>query len=217
VRPKRGFAALTTPSERSSSLPTAAHGHMREARLSGFLARSAQHFARSSPLGEPATALFVAEDDGVLPRVEHELEVAPHDRLLRPPAVDYTPLLAHERDRLSVHQMRNSRRVRLDQGGPRRIQSSRGTSAGEPMVPPRAPSFGSYGTNLVFFGYSSFGTNSARASGIRDHGATSTTVFTEPEPVLARTWRRPSLRRVSSSAPRALRDSAPDDIASSSC
>jgi hypothetical protein len=40
--------------------------------------------------------------------------------------------------------------------------------------------------------YSSCGTNSARDSGIRDHGATSTTVHTEPEPVLARTWRRPS-------------------------
>jgi hypothetical protein len=35
--------------------------------------------------------------------------------------------------------------------------------------------------------YSSRGTNSARDSGIRDHGATSTTVHTEPEPVLART------------------------------
>ena len=34
---------------------------------------------------------------------------------------------------------------------------------------------------------SSRGTNSARASGIRDHGATSTTDATEPEPVLART------------------------------
>ena len=34
---------------------------------------------------------------------------------------------------------------------------------------------------------SSRGTNSARVSGIRDQGATSTTVQTEPEPVLART------------------------------
>ena len=36
---------------------------------------------------------------------------------------------------------------------------------------------------------------SARASGIRDHGATSTTVQTLPPPVLARTWRRPSFSR----------------------
>ena len=48
---------------------------------------------------------------------------------------------------------------------------------------------------------SSRGTNSARVSGIRDHGATSTTVQTEPEPVLARTWRSPSLSRLRSSAP----------------
>ena len=34
---------------------------------------------------------------------------------------------------------------------------------------------------------SSRGTNSARVSGIRDQGATSTTVQTEPGPVLART------------------------------
>src|SRR5438309_809214 len=50
---------------------------------------------------------------------------------------------------------------------------------------------------------SSRGTNSARVSGIRDHGATSTTVQTEPEPVLARTCRSPSRRRVRSSAPAA--------------
>src|SRR5947207_14647594 len=50
---------------------------------------------------------------------------------------------------------------------------------------------------------SSRGTKSARVSGIRDHGATSTTVQTEPEPVLARTWRSPSLKRPRSSAPAA--------------
>ena len=49
---------------------------------------------------------------------------------------------------------------------------------------------------------SSRGTSSARCSGIRDHGATSTTVQTAPEPVLARTWRRPSLRRAPARRPR---------------
>ena len=44
------------------------------------------------------------------------------------------------------------------------------------------------------FVQSSRGTKSARVSGMRDQGATSTTVQTEPEPVLARTWRRPSRR-----------------------
>ena len=43
----------------------------------------------------------------------------------------------------------------------------------------------------------------ARLSGTRDHGATSTTVQTEPEPVLARTCRSPSRRRERSSAPAA--------------
>ena len=42
-------------------------------------------------------------------------------------------------------------------------------------------------TRRARFVQSSRGTNSARASGMRDHGATSTTVQTEPEPVLART------------------------------
>ena len=44
---------------------------------------------------------------------------------------------------------------------------------------------------------SSRGTSSARCSGIRDHGATSTTVATAPAPALARTWRRPSFSRSS--------------------
>jgi hypothetical protein len=52
-------------------------------------------------------------------------------------------------------------------------------------------------------GYSSFGTSSARLSGTRDQGATSTTVHTEPDPVLARTCRSPSRRRERSSAPAA--------------
>ena len=40
------------------------------------------------------------------------------------------------------------------------------------------------------------GTRSARCSGIRDQGATSTTLATAPAPALARTWRRPSRRRL---------------------
>ena len=57
----------------------------------------------SSPLREPTAAFLVAEDNGVLPRVEHELEVAADERLLSPPAVDVAPLLTHERDRMSIH------------------------------------------------------------------------------------------------------------------
>ena len=114
-------------------------------------------------LGEPASALLVAEDDRVLAALEHDLEVASPHRLLRPPALDDVPLLADERDRLTVHDPRRPVEPRLDKRGPRLVYSSRGTS-------------------------------SARDSGIRDQGETSTTVQTEPDPVLARTCFRPSRR-----------------------
>ena len=107
-------------------------------------------------LGEPRPGLLVAVDARVLARLEHDVEVAAVDRLLRPPAVDDAPFLAHDRDRLAVDAHRRPVQRRLDQRRPRRIQSC----------------------------YSSRGTNSARASGIRDHGATSTTAQTEPDPVL---------------------------------
>src|SRR5262249_13924700 len=123
-----------------------------------------------------STAGAVMEDDGVLAGLEDELEVAADDRFLRPPAVDHAPFLAHERDRLMIDLARTTARVRLDARRPRRVEPG---------------------------GYSSFGTSSPPDSGIRDHGATSTTVQTEREPVLARTWRRPSRRRVRSSAPAA--------------
>ena len=100
----------------------------------------------------------------MLARLEHEIEVAPIDRLLRPPAVDDAPLLAQARDADAIHAPRDAHGARLDEGGTRRVQASRSSP-----------------------GYSSRGTNSARASGIRDHGATSTTAQTDPEPVLART------------------------------
>src|SRR4029079_3866163 len=118
----------------------------------------------------------VVEDDGVLAALEHELEVAADDRLLRPPAVDDAPLLPYERDAAVVHRELSRVRVGRDARRPRRVEAC---------------------------GYSSFGTSSARLSGTRDHGATSTTVHTEPEPVLARTWRSPSRRRERSSAPAA--------------
>src|SRR5215211_6444584 len=97
----------------------------------------------SRTLRKPARPLLVAEDDDVLAGVEHEVEVAARDRLLRPPAVDDAPLLAQKRDRLTVDEPRHARTRRDDERGSRLVQSSRGTK-------------------------------SARASGIRDHGATST-------------------------------------------
>src|SRR4051812_38721323 len=112
-------------------------------------------------LREPPPSRAVVEDDGVLAGLEHDLEVAPDDRLLRPPAVEDAPFLAEDRDGAVVHLPRCAVEVRLDARRARLVQSSRGT-------------------------------NSARVSGIRDHGATSTMVQTEPEPVLARTWRSPS-------------------------
>ena len=107
----------------------------------------------------PASA--VAVDDGVLTRLEDEVEVAAVDGLVRPPAVDDPPFLADARDALPVHAVRDPVAVRLDERRAGRVQSSRGTS-------------------------------NARASGMRDHGATSTTIETPPAPTAAFTWRRPS-------------------------
>src|SRR5262249_52463339 len=132
---------------------------------------------RSCPtLGIPASVRAVVEDDGVLAALEHELEVAADDGILRPPAVDDAPFLPHGRDGAVVHLERPPVRVGLDTRCPRRVEAC---------------------------GYSSFGTSSARLSGTRDQGATSTTLHTEPEPVLARTCRSPSRRRERSSAPAA--------------
>ena len=110
----------------------------------------------SAALAEPSAPLLVAEHNDVLAGLEHELEVAPLDGLLGPPAIEHAPLFADERDPETVDEPRRPVESRLDERRLRLVQSSRGT-------------------------------NSARASGIRDHGATSTTDATEPEPVLART------------------------------
>src|SRR5947209_4835136 len=125
-----------------------------------------------SPLGEPPPSRAVVEDDGVLTGLQHDLEVAAHHGLFRPPAVEHAPFLADDGDRLVVDLPGGAVEVPLDARRARLVQSSRGT-------------------------------NKARVSGMRDHGATSTTLQTEPEPVLADTWRRPSLRRLRSSAPAA--------------
>jgi hypothetical protein len=100
--------------------------------------------------------LVVVEDDDVLAALEDDVEVAAIDRLLRPPAVEHAPLLPDQLDRETVDETRRPVCLRLDEGGSRLIQSSRGTKR-------------------------------ARASGIRDHGATSTTVATAPPPVEALT------------------------------
>ena len=63
---------------------------------------------RSGPLAEPAAGFLVPEDARVLARLEHEVEVAAVERVLRPPAVDDAPLLAHDRDRLAVDPHRQS-------------------------------------------------------------------------------------------------------------
>src|SRR5581483_7369319 len=140
---------------------------------------------RSRTLGEPRPRVAVVVDDGVLPRLEHEVEVPAVHRLLRPPAVDDAPLLAERRDVLPVHATRRAVGVRLHERGPGRVQSSRGTS-------------------------------SARVSGMRDHGATSTTVETPPAPTAARTWRRPSRSRPCSTSPSAATSSSCSPVCSAS-
>ena len=51
------------------------------------------------------------------PALEHDLEVAPVDRLLGPPAVDDAPFLADDRDRLAVHPPRRPVEACVDEGG----------------------------------------------------------------------------------------------------
>src|SRR5581483_6973658 len=96
-----------------------------------------------SPLREPAAALLVAEDDDVLAALEHDLEVPPRDRLLRPPAVDDAPLLADELDRLAIDPLRRPVEALLDER-PTRLVQSRGTSSarsnmGNPWFPHGPP------------------------------------------------------------------------------
>jgi len=128
----------------------------------------------SCALCEPAPHFAVAVDADVPTALEHDLEVAPVDRLLRPPAIDNAPLLAYQRHLLAVHHPRRPARPCLHERRPRRVEAAC---------------------------YSSRGTTSARASGTRDHGATSTTAHTDPVPVLARTCRRPSRSRELTSSP----------------
>src|SRR4029079_9277300 len=83
-------------------------------------------------LGIPTAASTVVEDDRVLAALEHDLEVAAHDGVLGPPAVDDAPFLAHERDGAVVHLERPCVRVGLDARSPGRVEacgySSFGTS-----------------------------------------------------------------------------------------
>src|SRR3954467_12344639 len=97
-------------------------------RGTGLSLRFAREHLRSSSLGEPRPLLSVGEDDRVLAAREDEVEVAPIDRLLRPPAVDDTPFLTHEGDLLTIHAPRRPIDMRLNQGRLRRVQSSRGSS-----------------------------------------------------------------------------------------
>ena len=64
----------------------------------------------SGVLGEPALRLGVAVDADVPSALEDDLEVVAVDGLVRPPAVDDTPLLAHERDVLAVDNVRRPAR-----------------------------------------------------------------------------------------------------------
>src|SRR5262249_55087190 len=121
-------------------------------------------FDSDAALAEPASALLVREHDDLPAALEDEVEVAPTDRLVGPPAVDDSPLFADDSGRLPVDDPGRPAAGALNERSPRLVYSSRGTS-------------------------------NARCSGMRDHGATSTIEYTPPAPVLARTCRRPSLRR----------------------
>ncbi len=62
--------------------------------------------------------LRVAVDADVAPAFEDDLEVVPVDGLVRPPAVDDAPFLAHQRHLLAVHDMRCAAWSRLDERRP---------------------------------------------------------------------------------------------------
>ena len=77
-------------------------------------------------LREPGARVVVVEDDGVLARLEHHVEVAARDRLLRPPAVDDAPLLAHDRDALPIDAARQAAGTALDERVMRAVETTCG-------------------------------------------------------------------------------------------
>jgi len=77
--------------------------------------------AALKPSGEPALELVVAVDDCELARLEHEVEVATVDRVLRPPAVDDAPFFADDGHRLAVHAARRPVEFFLDERRTRSI------------------------------------------------------------------------------------------------
>src|SRR4029078_10118847 len=64
-------------------------------------------------LGAPGARVVVVVDDGVLSRLEDEVEVPAMDGLVGPPAVDDAPLLADDADALPVDAARGARGVPL--------------------------------------------------------------------------------------------------------
>jgi len=76
------------------------------------------------PLTEPRLSLPVEEHDRVLAAREHDVEVAPVNRLLRPPAVDDAPFLTDERDLLPVHGAWRTVEVRLHERLLRRVKAA---------------------------------------------------------------------------------------------
>jgi len=58
--------------------------------------------------------LVVVEDDDVLATLQHDVEVAPVDRLLCPPAIDDAPLFPDQLDRQTIDETRRPVGLRLD-------------------------------------------------------------------------------------------------------
>src|SRR5262249_34329874 len=78
-------------------------------------------------LAEPSSPLLIPVDDSVAPALEHDLEVAPANRLLCPPAVDAAPLLADACAAFGVDPTGRAVEGRLDERRLRRVPPHRGT------------------------------------------------------------------------------------------
>ena len=125
----------------------------------------------SAPLDEPPPAHEVVEHDGVAPVAKHQLEVAAAQGLARPPAVLHHPVLEHA----------------IDGGAPEGRWHAVLTDAHRRGAGSRQPPGRARGQRRLPSGrVSTKGASTARRSGSRDSGSTSSTLSAAASPAA---WR----------------------------